>query len=477
MRKALMVVHTRTFFPRMLELAEMLRDSGRYAPVFLLTGWTDAAAGIRQIQDAGLAVSALSETHSPQPVARDEGPDRKGPGGGPAVRAARWVARGLPAFAVRGARRFLHMATLWKPWRRLRFARRVMSHERPAIVILALDIPQYDTAEFIKAARTAGIPSVFYLSLLGLAEEWVEVYSRDPRLHGRSPLNRFVASRYPKWVYRHQDRDVLLLPAAEILVKEWLGLAPPQPWFDGSSNADAVVAESAVLLDRGVSQGLQTDNVVLTGHTVHDDMARVAARRAESLDEIYRELGLPAGRPLILTSIIPPYYGRERPNPLFDSYRELVEFWFTSLAEVPGFNVIAVLHPSMSYEEMQYIEQWGIRISRRSTHLLLPLCHLFVTSQSSTITYASACGKPVINFDVGRYRHRIYTGPGIITVEDKDDFLRELKRLTTDDSAYADIAAAQAASAPRWGVLDGRAGTRLLSLFDDLVEKAQAAAQ
>ena len=46
-----------------------------------------------------------------------------------------------------------------------------------------------------------------------------------------------------------------------------------------------------------------------------------------------------------------------------------------------------------------------MRIAARKTSELVPLCDLYVASVSSTIRWAIACGKPVVNYDVYRYRY------------------------------------------------------------------------
>ena len=120
-------------------------------------------------------------------------------------------------------------------------------------------------------------------------------------------------------------------------------------------------------------------------------------------------------------------------------------------------------------EDIQYIEQWGVKIARDNTAALIPLCDVYVASISATIQWAIACGKPVLNYDVYRYHYNDYLGvDGVIAVEDREQFLAALRQLTGDPAYYREIAARQAGFAERWGKLDGRAGERLLQLFERL---------
>jgi hypothetical protein len=102
---------------------------------------------------------------------------------------------------------------------------------------------------------------------------------------------------------------------------------------------------------------------------------------------------------------------------------------------------------------------------------LIPLCDYYVASISATIQWAIACGKPVINYDICRYRYTDYLGlKGVLTVEEQDQFLDLLRRMATDSEFRNEIAALQKADAPRWGKLDGKAGQRIVELFHDLIE-------
>jgi hypothetical protein len=89
---------------------------------------------------------------------------------------------------------------------------------------------------------------------------------------------------------------------------------------------------------------------------------------------------------------------------------------------------------------------------------------------SSTIRWAVACGKPVITYDVYRYRYTDYLGlKGVITIEEQELFLDLLRRMATESGFRNEIAEFQRADAPRWGNLDGRAGERIVALFHELI--------
>jgi hypothetical protein len=132
------------------------------------------------------------------------------------------------------------------------------------------------------------------------------------------------------------------------------------------------------------------------------------------------------------------------------------------------FNVIVALHPSVRYDDMLYIEKWGVKISQEPTSELIPLCDLFIASISATIQWAIACGKPVLNYDVYRLRNTIYYSDieGVITVEEKHEFHEILCRMTSDEDYLKNLESKQQNDSQKWGKLDGKAGDRIIDLLE-----------
>jgi hypothetical protein len=119
---------------------------------------------------------------------------------------------------------------------------------------------------------------------------------------------------------------------------------------------------------------------------------------------------------------------------------------------------------------MKYIEQWGVKICQRDTAQLIPLCDLYVASISATIRWAILCGKPVVNYDVYRLRFNDYiTAEGVITIEEKEDFIRLLNRFVVDNEFYLKMREKQIASRDPWGTLNGKAAESILRVIDNLI--------
>ncbi len=108
----------------------------------------------------------------------------------------------------------------------------------------------------------------------------------------------------------------------------------------------------------------------------------------------------------------------------------------------------------------------GFNITYDDTATLVPLCDLYVAAVSSTIRWAIACGKPVINYDVYQYDYKDYEGVEAVSlVNTREEFRDLLQELTTNRDRLAAMAATQQRESTRWGCLDGMSGQRILALL------------
>ncbi len=439
-RVALLVVHTNSYFANLLPVARLIARSNAFVPRILFTlPYPTRARDEATCRAEGFAFEVLP------PLGRIRRSLRARLSGNPALATARLV------------------ATI----RRMRATIRELD---VALVILPAD-NRYDLAAYVRAAHDDNVPVVVVPAFMAAAREWAQAVGGNPSHDAERWRNRATLAVYPRWGLEHDGRSLIALPAEEVLARQWLGLAPPLPWTLHSGHADAIAIESEAMRHYCLSEGLPARQLVLTGSVDHDRL-HARLRDAEALREAtYHRLGLPSGRPLVLTALPPDQlYGRGRPECDFQNYRELVKFWIGSIvARTPGHNVIVSLHPSVERQSMSYLEQWGATIADEPVSELIPLCDLYIASVSATIQWAIACGKPVLDYDVYRYRYPDYLGVGgLIRVEEQVDWLAALERFACDEAFRVGLVARQAHDAPRWGVLDGHAGDRLLALFREL---------
>ena len=347
----------------------------------------------------------------------------------------------------------------------VRKAGRILDRHRPWLLVLAEDNPGYLTSAYVAAGHDRGVASVIVPYTVATRREAAEAYY-DVASHSTRGANRMVAAVLPRWVHTHRERRLLRLPAGKLLALEALGLAPPDPWTYLSGSADVIAVESERMERHYLREGLPPERLVRTGALYDDVLARNRAGGLENRRAVLKDAGLVDDKPLVLCALPPDQFSCIRPDREFASQRELLEFLVGTLS---GANVIYRLHPRTRAEEMGFLRDLGARISERDTAELVPLCDVFVASVSATIRWAIACGKPVINYDMHRYRyHDFDEAGGVVTVEDKADFVRVARDVLANRDA---LAAKQAEAAPQWATLDGHAGARMAQLFERLAKE------
>lgn len=438
----LLVIHTNTYFTNLLPVAQLLQRSSSYTPAF----WF---------------VSPYPTLSRDQETCRCAGIPYRGYD---APRTLSSVPHHLD-YALGRAAPPLHQTV--QLLRTMYTVRRLLRELTAALVILPAD-NRYDQAVYVRAAHEEKVPVAILPAFMAAAREWAEAMSHNPDYSLDKLPNRVAGWLYPKWVHEHEGKRMIALPSSQLLARQWLGLTPPRPWTLHSGRADAIAMESAAMKRYCLSEGLPAERLILTGSVDHDMMyQRLTDLRVRA--ELVQRLRLEPDRRILLTALPPDQlYGAGRKMCDFQDYEELVRFWISSLC-IEGWHTIVTLHPSVKRDDWVHLERFGVTIADESTASLIPLCDLYVASISATIQWAIACGKPIINYDIYRFRYPDYLGvEGIVATEEKDVFLSAVQRVTSDSHYHRELAVLQQRRASEWGALDGHAGTRLLNLFDRL---------
>lgn len=357
-------------------------------------------------------------------------------------------------------------------------ARALVRLHRPEVIVMGGDNPGYTTAALIEGAHAEGVPVVLVPSTMSNGLEEAEVFASDPHYHVNGPSARLVAEAFPHWVRVHNGQELLRCRPGRALAMEALGFAPPEPWAFNSGYADMITAESPAMIDYAAAAGLPRERMISTGSPSDDAMFRILSNAADQRRGLYEDLQLPSGRPMLLTALPPDflYLPGGRPQCDFPTYDALTEAWIAALADQDAFNVVVALHPSVQIETMRHIERPNVRIASRRTSELVPLCDLYVASVSSTIRWAIACGKPVINYDVYRYRYTDFINvDGVLITEELDEFRASIRRLTGHRDELEVVRQRQLQAATYWGFLDGRCCERIFDVLAKAVERARTA--
>ena len=469
--RVLIVAHTTTFLTELALFGRLLRERGDADVIYYcaFAHWTaDEFAKTCAAEGVFCLLEPIEETlaHLSSGQLRRNGivvPQQKA--GGRIVRLLIWGVTKSPSIASS----FIAENSAFD--KRASQIDRLLSSVGPALLVLGGDMPGYDTSLFVQRSHAKGVPVMIVPSTMSNGLEQAEVYYGDPSYHVQGYIGNLLAAMFPKWVRQHKGKRLFRCPPGRLLAMEFIGIAPPEPWIFNSGFADAIAMESEAMIDYYAKAGMKHDRMILTG-SLSDDLMASQLRRATTLRrELCSQLKLDPEKLLFLTALPPDflYVTGGRPQCDFQSYRDLVEFWVDALAELTNCNCIVALHPSVDVELMRWIERPNVQISTWKTAGIVPLCDVYVASISSTIRWAIACGKPVVNYDVYRYRYTDFLDvSGVLATEEQDEYTAILHRLANDPTYRAEIAGAQRGMSSRWGLLDGHVGDRMLDLVKRL---------
>ncbi len=476
MSPSLIVIHTNTYFTGMFPLAKYLDKHSEFEPVFLFASeYPTLPNDIESCQKASIP-TLFGRDVKYQPIldSINNTVDLPVKRFTMSLNMLNGFIRRTNNFLRQIPSRFFARTVLWEFYQlsdQIRTFRKLIRNSQIALLILPAD-NRYDLATYIKAAHLENIGVVVVPQFMAGPLEWAEYVWDQPAYQVKGFFNRLASVLFPRWRLDHKGRGLLALPGADAIAREWLGIAPPLPWVLHSGASDVIALESEAVKEYCLKEGLPSHQLAVTGSIAQDILFTMLTEKERRKSDMLRKLGFDNDLPIILSALPPDSLYMGRPECDFHSYHELIEFWCKSIAGIKGYNHIVVLHPSLEYDELKHIESFGLKLARDSTASVIPLCDIFVASISSTIQWAIACGIPVINYDVYRYRYTDYVGiSGVLTTEEKSGFIEILSQLANDPSRYTEIAASQKLEAMKWGRLDGKAGSRLQELFLSVISK------
>lgn len=381
------------------------------------------------------------------------------------------------AFAVRSLAR--DIANCMRDMRR--FRRRyaelhaILLANRPRMLIVGQDSLGGELSFLLQAAGRLRIPRLITPFAMFSLQETADFARANSAHHvASSAVNRAVATTFPHWVLRHQDRDLLRLPGYRALALEMTGLVHALPWSPLSEPVEAITASSEVAAEVLIAMGIDRKALHVIGSPIQDRLAGMLAERTALRQQLCAEYGLHAEKPLLVcgwpVNMFAWLAGRAA---VYPDYPAVANAWASKLAEVRdmhGVNVIVSVHPKTLDSEIIAAQQAGLPCRRTGADDLIAACDIFTTLNGSSITaWAIACGVPVVLFDCFHTRYTdFFKVAGCTRVDSEEAFSAALHKLCADAGYRAAMAVLQQGDSARWGRLDGKAGDRLANLIRQL---------
>lgn len=347
------------------------------------------------------------------------------------------------------------------------------AREQPSLVVLPEENLFYNSQFIVASAHSNGARAVVVPFTIVNTLEWAEAFYDVDLYQAGKGWNRVLAKAFPNWVLEHRGRR-LILPPLFILGCECLGMTPANPWLISSGRAEALAAESQFMSEYYRNAGIPEKKIVLTGALSDDRLFFLLQNRNACLQALASRLGVDIGQKVVLIGLPPNQFGAgKREGCEFNTYEELVRHIVgTIVAVCAGVATVLInLHPRIDPASVAFLADMDATIVNEPIEDLVPLSDVYVAVASATIRIGISCGIPVINFDAYQYNYDDYKGlAGVLEIKSKSSFDEAVNSLVRDGDFYASVRAAQQDTANRLCLLDGKAGQRMLDLFERLTE-------
>jgi len=350
----------------------------------------------------------------------------------------------------------------------------LIEFEKPQLIILPEANLFYNSQYIIRAAHLKSISVAIVPFTIVNTLEWAEAFFEIPRYQANKNWNRIFARAFPHWVLEHKGRR-LLLPPSYILGCEYLDMVPAVPWLVNSSDADAIASESNFMTEYYIRAGIQKEKIYFTGSISDDKLFSLLLERNQHRKILEKRHGILLKDKVILIGLPPDQFGAGRRKGCeFENYEDLIRFMVATIVNLSGINatVLINLHPRIKRASVACLSGLGATIIDEPIERLVPLSDVYVAVASATIRLGISCGIPVVNFDAYQYDYDDYKKlAGVCEVKSKNNYKIVIDKLIHDHCFYSKILMAQKNTADNLCPVDGKAGERLLSLFNDLTSR------
>jgi hypothetical protein len=266
----------------------------------------------------------------------------------------------------------------------------------------------------------------------------------------------------PQWIKQGEFAGAIMYPAPYIVAAESLGMTLRDAWIVHGGYSDRLCAESAQMRDLYLSEGVPAEKLILTGTPYCDTLLSGLALMPEAAGALRQPRKIRGGRTRILVAWPPSYHDERGGRSEFATYREMSVAILGWLASLDACDVTVSLHPATLDVDRAAVEATGVTLTQSYVIELIAAHDIFITYFSSTIRWAIAAGKPVVNYDAYKLGLDVYrAAPGVFTVDAFSELQRLVLELSGSDDAFRKAAGRQIEVAEYWGTLDGSSTARV----------------
>jgi hypothetical protein len=332
--------------------------------------------------------------------------------------------------------------------------------------------------DLLTAIRDRGVPLVDVPYGFGtrrdLELEMLRKAASGEAHHPTGVYGALVRRFSPHWISGGEAPGLLIFPSKYVVGLEAAGATLRDPWIIHGGFADRLCAESAVQMRWYEGEGIPPGKIVLTGSPYCDMMAESVAADAPARRALRSGGAIDPAALRVLVCWPPSYHESRGEASEFATYAEMTRRLLGFLTRLGGCSVTVSLHPAVDAATRDMVAREMIHPSTDSILSLIPRHDVMISYYSSTIRWAIAAGKPVVNFDAYGIGLPTFDGaPGVLKTRTFAEFRVVVERLVGDPAFREEVAARQAGVARDWGVLDGGCTQRVLDVVDEVSSRGR----
>jgi hypothetical protein len=295
----------------------------------------------------------------------------------------------------------------------------------------------------------------------------------DDLINRRRANDMLMVDRFP-WVLdsisgqvifdEHEQANFSFYPIPDTLAMKKLLFLPPKPWVLGGGWKAIIMADSNRTKYRLLGQGVDKENITVTGHLAHDELFKRYSQRDNLKYNIEHKYGLSAGKNLGLVAL-PQLY--EHGNISWDQQLKEMDFLANHLQNTDS-NFLLSLHPRMDPEQYNFLqEKYGLPIATEPLKNVLPAGDFLIASYSSTVMWAALFKMPVLVLSYFGVRHPVFDDyPRVTILTERDKLSHELNMLIklNPDGQRGSIAAGESIDYS-FSPFDGNCKQRIIDII------------
>ncbi|NJB75705.1 MULTISPECIES: hypothetical protein [Thalassospira] len=282
-----------------------------------------------------------------------------------------------------------------------------------------------------------------------------------------SALGQLIRSKHAQWIKTYKRKNFLLFPPEYILAREDIIGELQNPWtvHGGPSSYIAVESENTMRVYR--DENIDEKKLVPTGSIYCDLIYEKISEHGDAKRAFENKKKIAPNKTKILVSLPPNYHATRAKFCEFESYSTVWQQLKRLEDENEQLEISVSIHPNTLDSDREVINNLNLNTIENGVITAIPVHDLFFTCFSSTIRWALAAGKPVINYDMYGFNLSIYdNSPGFFSFANFSNSKEKVLKMLNNEY-YETQARGMEENRKIWGEIDGRATENIVRLITE----------